>query len=303
MTNLKKLILMALLALPLSLAVGCGDDDPGNGNGEEDGGTNGDGGGGTVVDLEKHCRDNAEAWNLSALVLDGAHGFNLDDHVTVDGDGATPATGCGVADGNDEGIDNAFSSLLGLVASLADDVDINAIIADAIRNGDVEVVAYIRGYTPDGANDSIQLTLIINKTEYPQLIDVDAELVDGKIVATLERLPLSLSGIELNIGDAPANLDLTINILDVRVEITEPGTETSSLAILGGGVQVGGEGGIQADIEKLIDDLGFGDMVAEFGGVEGLMGMFADISSNGTDCDSLSLGAEVRFTYNDSLCN
>lgn len=309
MTNLRKLILMALLALPLSLAVGCGDDDP---NGEDptdptDPG-NGNGGGGTKVDPEKHCRDGAEAWDLTALLIesdgDAPYGFNLDDHVTTSADTEkTPSAGCGVDDKNAQGIDNAFAELLGLVGALGEDVDINEIIAGALAGGDIKVIAYIRGYEAGGANDDIELTLIINDTEYESLVDVPAKLEDGKIVATLDRLPLTLSGINLDIGDEPVELNLTVNILDVRVEISEPGTDTTSVAILGGGVQVGGEGGLQADIEKLIDELGFGELIEEFGGVEGLMGMFADLSSNGTDCDSLSLGAEVTFTYNDDLCN
>lgn len=256
-----------------------------------------------MVDLRKHCRDGAEAWRVSAFDIGSEYGFNLDAHVTVKGNAATPATGCGIADGNVAGIDNAFSGLLDLVAGLADDVDINASIAEAIQRGDIEVMAYIRGYTPGGANDNIQLTLIINRVEYPELVDVEAELLGGKIIAKLDRLPLPLSGVELNTGGTPTNLNLTINILDVRLEIAEPGTEASSLAILGGGVRVGGDAGIQDDIEKLIDDLGLREVIASFGGVANLMAIFSDLSSNGRDCDSLSLGAQLRFNYNDSLCN
>src|SRR5690554_303718 len=109
---------MALLALPLAFAVGCGDDDS-NGNGDGNGDGNGGGGGGTVVDLEKHCRGDAEAWNLSALKLAPEYGFNLDDHVTTeaidDPELKHPDNGCGVVDAAG-GIDNAFSGLLDLVA-------------------------------------------------------------------------------------------------------------------------------------------------------------------------------------------
>ena len=262
-----------------------------------------------MVDLRKHCRDNAEAWRVSAFDIESEYGFNLDAHVTVKGNAATPATGCGIADGNPEGIDNSLAGLLDMVALLLgsgeeeEEVDINAGIAEAIQRGDIEVMAYIRGYTPGGANDNIQLTLIINRVEYPELVDVEAELVGGKIIATLDRLPLPLSGVELNTGGTPTNLNLTINILDVRLEIAEPGTEASSLAILGGGVRVGGDAGIQDDIEKLIDDLGFREVIAEIGGVANLMAAFSDLSSNGRDCDMLSLGAQLRFAYNDDLCN
>lgn len=250
-----------------------------------------------MVDLRKHCRDGAEAWRVSAFDIGSEYGFNLDAHVTVKGNAATPATGCGIADGNVAGIDNSFADLFGFIA---DADDINASIAEAIQRGDIEVMAYIRGYTPGGANDNIQLTLIINKMEYPQLVDVKAELVGGKIVATLDRLPLTLSGIELDLGEEPVELNLTINIFDVKVEIDEPGNETSAEAMLGGAVQYYGDGGLSADLADLIAQMGLdlGDI-----DIDDIFGGLLDISSNGADCDMISLGAQLRFNYNDSLCN
>lgn len=311
MTHLRKLILMALLALPLSLAVGCGDDDP---NGEDPPDPTDPGNGvpnpGTKVDLEKHCSGGAEAWNLSRLVISGegvTYGFNLDNHVTGDDEAKTPETGCGIADGNPEGIDNSLAGLLDMVALLGSDeeeeVDINAIIQEAIDSGSIEVIAYIRGYDPDGDNDEVELTLVINGYEYDELVNVKGTVQGGKIVATLERLPLTLSGIELDLGEEPVELNLTINIFDVKVEIDEPGNETSAEAMLGGGVQVAGEGGLQADLESLINDLGFGEMIDELGGLDTLLDLFLDHSSDGASCDSLTVGASVTFTYNNELCN
>ncbi|NLE48762.1 MAG: hypothetical protein GX614_10200 [Sandaracinaceae bacterium] len=302
---------MALLALPLSLAVGCGDDDP---NGEDPPDPTDPGNGvpnpGTKVDLEKHCSGGAEAWNLSRLVISGegvTYGFNLDKHVTGDNEAKTPATGCGIADGNPEGIDNSLAGLLDMVALLGSDeeeeVDINAIIQEAIDSGSIEVIAYIRGYDPDGDNDEVELTLVINGYEYDELVNVKGTVEGGKIVATLERLPLTLSGIELDLGEEPVELNLTINIFDVKVEIDEPGNETSAEAMLGGGVQVAGEGGLQADLESLINDLGFGEMIDELGGLDTLLELFLDHSSDGASCDSLTVGASVTFTYNNELCN
>ena len=314
MTHLRKLILMALLALPLAFAVGCGDDDSngnGDGNGDDNGDDNGDPNPGTKVDLEKHCSGGAEAWNLSRLVISGegvTYGFNLDGHVTGDNEPKTPATGCGIADGNPEGIDNSLAGLLDMVALLGSDeeeeeVDINAIIQEAIDSGSIEVIGYIRGYDPDGDNDEVELTLVINGYEYDELVNVKGTVEGGKIVATLERLPLTLSGIELDLGEEPVELNLTINIFDVKVEIDEPGNETSAEAMLGGGVQVAGEGGLKADLESLINDLGFGEMIDELGGLDTLLDLFLDHSSDGASCDSLTVGASVTFTYNNELCN
>lgn len=294
MTNLRKLILMALLALPLSLAVGCGDD-TGNGNGNGDG--DGDGDGPVTVDPRKHCRDNAEAWKLSSLAIAATYGFDLDDHVTGNDDPKTPSTGCGVPDGNPEGIDNGFAALVDVLGAL--NIDIDSIIAEAIAGGDVDVVAYIRGYSDGGANDNIQLTLIVNGAEIPELVDVEAELTaDGKIVAELESLPLQLRDIEIPLGEEPTVLNLTINVLKVRVEIDEPGSEASTLAILGGGVQYSGTGGLRDDLIDLLDKIDLGDMEID---PDAIVGDFLDMSSDGNTCNSISLGAQVGFTYSD-LC-
>lgn len=239
---------------------------------------------------------------MTEFKVESEFGFDLDAHNTTVGSDATPATGCGIEDGL-HGIDNSFAALWDRLADEDAALDFNSAVTDALHDGSFEIMAYIRGYEEGRANDNIELTLIINRVEYPELVDVEAELADGKIIATLDRLPLPLSGVELNTGGTPTNLNLTINILDVRLEIAEPGTEASSLAILGGGVRVGGDAGIQDDIEKLIDDLGFREVIAEIGGVANLMAAFSDLSSNGRDCDMISLGAQLRFNYNDSLCN
>lgn len=249
-----------------------------------------------TLDLRTHCRDNAEAWRVTEFKVESEFGFDLDAHNTTVGSDATPATGCGIEDGL-HGIDNSFAALWDRLADEDAALDFNSAVTDALHDGSFEIMAYIRGYEEGRANDNIELTLIINRVEYPELVDVEAELVGGKIIATLDRLPLPLSGIEFSRGGITAELNHILDMRHVRVEIAEPGTETSSLAILGGGVQVGGEGGIQADIEKLIDDLGASELFAGFGGVANLMAAFSDLSSNGADCDSLSLGAQLRFTY------
>lgn len=254
-----------------------------------------------------HCRDGAEAWTLKAFLIESGHdlpyGFNLDDHVTTAGDPATPSTGCGIVDGNALGIDNSAAELFRFNGVWGEGFDINEIMNGVVAGGALQITAYIRGYEPGGANDNLELSLIINNLEFPQLVDIPATLEHGKIVAELDRLPLPLSGIEVNIGDEPAELNFIVTIRHARLEINEPGTSVSSVAILGGGVQLTGAGGFQADLEQLIKELGLNDAFDQHGGFESVMAMFADLSSNSTYCDTMSLGARLSFEYNESLCN
>lgn len=247
------------------------------------------------------CSGGAKAWRLVSFDSSSQFGFNLDNHITTDSETKTPANGCGILDGNPDGIDNAFNPFFSIVGSTLFTLNLQEIFQEAIWEERFSITAYLRGYEEGGANDAITITLVVDGEELPQLTDLPASLEGGKIKVSIAQLPLMLDGVEStpNEDDQTAFLDFPINLFSARLELDEPQAGSTLTGILGGAMPYKGEDGFSSNLHDFLDEVDF-DMegldLDEM--IEGLL----DTSSGGVLCDLLSLGAEVRFVYDETIC-
>lgn len=247
------------------------------------------------------CAGGAKAWRLVSFDSSSQFGFNLDNHITTDSEPKTPANGCGILDGNPDGIDNAFNPFFSIVGSTLFTLNLQEIFQEAIWEERFSITAYLRGYEEGGANDAITITLVVDGEELPQLTDLPASLEGGKIKVSIAQLPLMLDGVEStpNEDDQTAFLDFPINLFSARLELDEPQAGSTLTGILGGAMPYKGEDGFSSNLHDFLDEVDF-DMegldLDEM--IEGLL----DTSSGGVFCDLLSLGAEVRFVYDETIC-
>lgn len=174
-------------------------------------------------------------------------GFDLDGHATFQGD----AQGCGVGDlvGPDgtEGIDNAFSRLVPIL-DLTEAASAADVINDAVRSGDVLVLARVTGIDDPVNDDCVTVEIlqgqgapILDATREvvpnqtfavregaPRVVVPDAVLRDGSVEARPFDLSLPLSILN-------ANLNIVIESAAVRFDLAPDGTFD---AVLAGGVDV-----------------------------------------------------------------
>jgi hypothetical protein len=281
--DLKKLLLSLAVSVPL-VASGCGDDGGGTPDGSID----------PCADLDP----NAEIWEMTALRLpDGTPedvvGFNLDGLNTTEPEPATPENGCGFID-MAGGVDNSIGMLLPLIGELTmGELDIQMAIDDAIAEDAITIFATIKNYTGAGST-GVTLSLTLNgKTD--QLQDVPATVDgEGNITAEVASLPLVLE--DLPVGEDL--IDLTIDISNALVYIPAP-TNNTTVATIGGAVLYGDDTSpptaFRPQIAELLTQIQLGDVEITIELVDTIMEEVFDMSSNGTDCDSLSLGAETTF--------
>src|SRR5690606_38999211 len=111
-----------------------------------------------------------QTWKLTGLTLPAAGqviGFDLDKHNTTSGD---DAVGCGKVD-LDGGVDNALGQLLASVGPLLGDTDLDAIIAESLSDGSIDVSMVVTGY--DGPGDTQALvSLFVNGTAIDGVQDI-----------------------------------------------------------------------------------------------------------------------------------
>jgi hypothetical protein len=282
--DLKKLLLSLAISVPLA-AAGCGDD-----NGVDPG-----------PDPCEGVDPNDDIWEMTRLALPDPDdptdviGFDLDGVDNSPGaeePGPTPEEGCGIFD-LAGGVDNVIGMLLPLVGELASGLDVQAAIDDAIADGAVSIVASIKNY--DGAGSTgVTLSLVLNGDVVPALQDVPAT-VDGagNIRAEIDSLPLTLENLPIE----DAMVDLVLDISNAIVEVAAP-TGNTSTAIIGGAILYGdensGPNAFRSQIENLIETLDLGDLGIE--DVDLIIGNLLDMSSDGVNCDSLSIGARATFS-------
>jgi hypothetical protein len=230
-----------------------------------------------------------QTWELTALNLPGKGeviGFDLDDHNTMDSD---DPIGCGLVD-DAGGIDNMLAGLLGLVTLVDSSLDVNALIAEAITAGDISITAVLTGYDGVG-DDQALISLLINGEAVEGLQGICMAVnAAGDLVGYLPTLPLALPPFEI---DAENSVELTLDLSDVRIKITNPSGNNPASAVIGGGVLWNdGEGnGLEAIVLELVESLAptFVDVVSE------LASGFLDLGDPG-DCDTISLGVGAEFT-------
>lgn len=242
------------------------------------------------------CSDGAKAWRAAALSFDEQYGFNLDNHQTLEHGASIPEEGCGIPDGLD-GRDAAFNELLKMLGPLEPDLDIPAGIAHAISTGALEILIYIRGYSIDGENDDIRLTLVVNGVRHPGATDLHATLENETFHVSFETLPLHLNGIQVIPFGDPVVVDLPINLSGGRLELPAPQISGSTYMTLGARMLYQGEDGVKSHLQTFVMDiLGISD------DIDPMMANYIDMSSDGVACDSISLGAQLRLIYDD-ICD
>lgn len=277
--TLSRTFFTSLTAAAVSLAAACGG---GDGNTK-------------TVDPPLVCSDpgtGEQTWKLASLVLPTGEenppiGFNLDDHNTQTED---DPVGCGHVDGPG-GVDNQLGGLLGILGGFLGDEDLDAMIGEAIDSGDIDVTAVVTGYDGPG-DDEVLISLFVNGEPVEGVQGICGGVnPNGDIIAALPSLPIAIPAIEIDDG---VELDLTLDLANVRIEITNPSANNPAPSIIGGGVlwDDGDGNGLGPQIQPLVDDL-LGDV--DIGPiVEG----FLDLGEPGA-CDSISLGVTATFSLDD----
>jgi hypothetical protein len=230
-----------------------------------------------------------QTWNLTALRFPGPGeviGFDLDNHYTTSGD---DPIGCGQVD-LAGGVDNMLAGLLGLVSLVDASLDVNVLIEEAIADGSIRLTAILSGYDGVGDDEAL-ISLLINDEPVDVLQGICMKVnAAGDLVGDFPSLPLALPTIPI---DESTSVDLTLDVTDVRIVITNPSGNNVASAVIGGGVLwIDGEGnGLEATIVELVTALApeFADLVSEFALT------FLDLGEPGA-CDTISLGVDAEFT-------
>jgi len=169
--------------------------------------------------------EDAESWVVTSLdfarrdeATGQGLGFDIDGHVTSNGD----SEGCGLADISDPdgnpGIDSAFSGLLPtLEATQA--VAVSGLIEDSIKSGELLVMSELTRV--ESLEDDECADFGLYRAEGVPLIGTDGELLDAQTFhRSAEVEPGLVSGVVLRDGAFVASgfsYDLPVQVLDVFV--------------------------------------------------------------------------------------
>lgn len=226
-----------------------------------------------------------------------AAGFDLDRHATR---GAADPVGCGHSDfsaptplGGHDGVDNQLGRVLEAARPFAPDVDPNAELGRAVRegratvivrvlhvgdpvdDGAVEVELLSADRQPDGAYlaDPAALRGGVPRVRFP-----DALIRDGRLEAGPARLMLSF--------DLSDGRSLTLPVSAARIAFDlQPGRLDAG--VIGGHLALAD---VVAAVSGLVSEE---DLSLSPAGLETLLGVFADIETEGGGtgrCDAISLG-------------
>ncbi|MCB9777634.1 MAG: hypothetical protein H6742_03640 [Alphaproteobacteria bacterium] len=223
-------------------------------------------------------------------------GFDLDDHVSENGDSA----GCGHADLSSadgvEGIDSAFSGLWpALAATEAGAVE--GLMQDSITNGELLLILELERLDDVADDECVDLNLW-RGTGTP-LVGTDGVLLDSQTFATTSTTaPSSVPGIAVADGiveGGPFDFDLPLQVLDVELDFHITGAYLHAELVSEDEFH-----GYLAGVVPLEDILLIAaeeDLGSTADLLENLVTLAADIDlSGGGACDGLSIVLEFTGT-------
>jgi hypothetical protein len=225
-----------------------------------------------------------QIWELTALNLPAMGeviGFDLDDHYTTDSE---DPIGCGHSD-LEGGVDNMLAGFLGLLTLFDADLDMNALVAEAIADGTISITVILTGYGGLG-DDQALISLNINGVAVEGLQGICMAVNSaGDLVGYLPTLPLALP--EISIDPELDPIALSLDLSNVRIRISNPSGNDPASAIIGG--EMDGEVFALAFAEWLGPELSeIADVVSD------LASSFLDLGDPGA-CDMASVGLGAEF--------
>jgi hypothetical protein len=281
-----------------------GGDDGGDDGGVDDGGVD-DGGvddggddGGDAAAVETTC-----SMEMTALKLPEPSeviGFDLDmidnSEETGVAPGPTPAEGCGNTD-LEGGVDNTLVIVLDILASVFE-ADFQGALDAAIENGSLAIVAIAENYAgPSSAG--VTLTLVVNGESRPELTEAAAHVDEaGDIHASFSSLVLTIPDLDVE----GTSIDFVIAMADVLVHVAAPTAPTTSMVIGGRcfyGDETSGSDVLRPQFLAMLDAAG--DVGIEIEDLDSVLAPVLDLSSDGINCDSISVG--VRATIQKVDCD
>lgn len=218
-------------------------------------------------------------------------GFDLDGHVSADGD----AQGCGHADRTTpdglQGVDNAFAGLLPVLEATEASA-IEDLIGDAIAAGDLLLLFEVSGLDDPVDDDCVELS--VHRASGQPLLAPDGTLLDGQTFDT-DPDPARIACAELRDGvieAGPLALSLQIQILDVALDLEMEDARVSLTLEEGGGMSGYFGGAVPLEgILKIVEEDDLADL-REL--VTSLVTLAADLQTAPGECGALSITFEHR---------